>query len=83
MFNQLKMNLWILVIEFINLEKIYTMKYLFVFLLVGLYSCGNSQAIDVIGQEERKEQEKLEKQKKLEEEFKKNPKGSSKGGDKT
>ena len=70
------MNLWILVFEFINLEKIYTMKYLLVFLLVGLYSC----AIDVIGQEDRKEQEKLEKQKKLEEEFKKNPKGSSTSG---
>ncbi len=30
------MNHWILVFEFINLEKIYTMKYLFVFLLSGL-----------------------------------------------
>ena len=36
MFNQLKMNLWILGFEFINLVENYTMKYLFVFLLIGL-----------------------------------------------
>jgi len=37
------MNLWILVIEFINLVENYIMKYLFVFLLVGLMvSCGDS-----------------------------------------
>ena len=35
MFNQLKMNLWILVIEFINLVKNEVMKYLFVFLILS------------------------------------------------
>ena len=36
MFNRLKMNLWILVFEFINLVENYIMKYLLVFLLVGI-----------------------------------------------
>ena len=35
------MNLWILVIEFINLVENKVMRYLFVFLLVGLMSCGS------------------------------------------
>jgi hypothetical protein len=44
MFNQLKVNLWILGFEFINLEKNYAMKYLFVFLLIGLVGCGGATA---------------------------------------
>ena len=35
------MSLWILVIEFINLVENYTMKYLIVFLFLGLVSCGD------------------------------------------
>ena len=38
------MNLWILGFEFINLEKNYIMKYLFVFLIVGLVSCDGATA---------------------------------------
>lgn len=43
MFNQLKMNLWILVIEFINLVESFVMRYLFVFFLVSLSSIVISQ----------------------------------------
>ena len=44
MFNQLKMNLWILVIEFINLVKNEVMRYLFVLLLLGSFvSCWDSR----------------------------------------
>ena len=42
MFNLLRMTHWILGFEFINLEKNYTMKYLFVFLLIGLVGCGDA-----------------------------------------
>ena len=38
------MNLWILGFEFINLEKNYIMKYLFVFLLIGLVGCDGATA---------------------------------------
>ena len=44
MFNLLRMTHWILGFEFINLEKNYTMKYLFVFLLIGLVGCDGATA---------------------------------------
>ena len=44
MFNLPIMNLWILGFEFINLEKNYIMKYLFVFLLIGLVGCDGATA---------------------------------------
>ena len=44
MFNQLKMNLWIYVFEFINLVENYIMRYLFVFLLLGLFVSCESDA---------------------------------------
>ena len=41
MFNKLNISTWIKAFEFINLAEKYTMKYLFLFLLVGLVSCGD------------------------------------------
>ena len=49
MFNQLKMNLWILVIEFIKLVESFVMRYLFVFFLVSMSSivlCQNRYHVD-------------------------------------
>ena len=58
MFNLPRMNLSILGFEFINLEKNYIMKYLFVFLIVGLVSCGDASG-DVTKEKQAKSTVKI------------------------